>query len=216
MHGPIRVWFRPFMSQSPIRTDTSILEGILTGTTSLVAGIPPRSGDTESPCPDFDVETLTNHLAGFMRRFESVLTLGKASEDSGAYVAGADPAAEYAASAGRMLAAWRTHDPDDEVVLTVGPMPCWQVYCVMLLETTVHGWDLAKATGQALPFTDSQSAAALAASHFVVKPEYRGDGRNFGAEVVVPKGASEIDQLVAFTGREPSWTHSSNKRVKSI
>ena len=39
----------------------------------------------------------------------------------------------------------------------------------------------------------------------MVTPEYRGPEGMFGDEVPVSDGASELDRLVAFTGRDPEW-----------
>lgn len=188
--------------QSDADIDIPLLEGVLAGATSLIAGVPEGAGSGRTPCPAFDVTRLTDHLVGFMRRFESVLS-GREPEDSAAYVAGSDPAAEYAKAAAGAVAALRSGDRPVE--LTSGLLPRSQVYCIMLLEYTVHGWDLARATGQSVPYTEEQISAALAGSPRVVLPEYRGEGRNFGTEVPVPPDTSSLDRLVAFTGRDPGW-----------
>jgi uncharacterized protein (TIGR03086 family) len=74
-------------------------------------------------------------------------------------------------------------------------------------ELVVHGWDVARATGQRLVL----DAAALAPSREFVAmmsgpgaEEARGDA--FGPPCPVPAGASELDQVVAGNGRDPAWS----------
>jgi uncharacterized protein (TIGR03086 family) len=191
------------MKRPALVTDVDVLKSVLAGTTSLIAGVPAESAGARTPCPEFDARALINHLVGSMRRFQAVLTVGHTAENSAAYVAGSAPATEYAEAAAGAVDGLRAKDPDDQVMLKVGPMPCWQVHCVMLLESTVHGWDLARGTGQRLPFTEEQAAVVLEASRFVIKPDRRGPGKNFGPEVAVAPDAAAIDRLVAFTGRNP-------------
>jgi hypothetical protein len=40
----------------------------------------------------------------------------------------------------------------------------------------------------------------------MLKPEYRGADKAFGPEVAAAEGATALEQLVAFLGRDPSWT----------
>ena len=74
------------------------------------------------------------------------------------------------------------------------------------MDYQVHGWDLARATGQDVPFGDDAARQALEAGRQMLKPEYRGPDQQFGAEVSAPADASPVDQLVAFLGRDPGWT----------
>ena len=73
------------------------------------------------------------------------------------------------------------------------------------MDYEVHGWDLARATGQAVPFEDGEALRALETGRQMLKPEYRGPDKEFGAEVPVPDDAAPMDQLVAFLGRDPGW-----------
>ena len=73
-------------------------------------------------------------------------------------------------------------------------------------EIFVHGWDLAKSTGQKVP-PDQGVADALLSSEW---PSMCADVRNgdpsvFAPEIHVPREAPAIDRLVGFLGRDPSW-----------
>jgi uncharacterized protein (TIGR03086 family) len=71
-----------------------------------------------------------------------------------------------------------------------------------MVEVLVHGWDLAKATGQAAAMPDDLAAAALASVQQWGEETLRMDGM-FRAAVAVPDGAPITAQLVAYLGRTP-------------
>jgi uncharacterized protein (TIGR03086 family) len=72
-----------------------------------------------------------------------------------------------------------------------------------VLDLTIHPWDLARATGQ--PFSPDPSAVA-ALQVFVehMGPQARKMGV-FGEPVAPPEDASELDRLLAATGRSATW-----------
>ena len=74
-------------------------------------------------------------------------------------------------------------------------------------ELVVHGWDVARASGQQVAL----DAAALApCREFVAmisgpgSEEARGDA--FGPALPVPTGGTALDELVAGNGRDPAWS----------
>jgi uncharacterized protein (TIGR03086 family) len=70
-------------------------------------------------------------------------------------------------------------------------------------ELVVHGWDVARATGQPTDDFDQElGGTALAFMHEMMKPEYRG-GPAFAAEVDVAPDAPVYDRLAGFAGRAP-------------
>jgi uncharacterized protein (TIGR03086 family) len=78
---------------------------------------------------------------------------------------------------------------------------------VALDELVVHGWDVAKASGQ--PY-EVDAAEELEAIRQVVGPIAEGPaeerGGLFGPPVAVPDDAPELDRLVGLTGRDPAWS----------
>jgi hypothetical protein len=84
-----------------------------------------------------------------------------------------------------------------------GPTPCpeWDVR-QLINHMLVHSWDLAKATGQTVDW-DSQLVAETTAFCRATfdNPQFR--GADFGPPVEVGDGASDMDRLVAFLGRQP-------------
>jgi hypothetical protein len=47
---------------------------------------------------------------------------------------------------------------------------------------------------------------ALAWARGMLRPEFRGPDRGFGAEIPVPADAPVYDRLAGWFGRDPGWT----------
>jgi uncharacterized protein (TIGR03086 family) len=68
-------------------------------------------------------------------------------------------------------------------------------------DLAVHGWDVARSTGQSTELDPAVGQAALDWARENLKPQYRGQA--FGPEVSVPEDAPLYDRLAAFFGRAP-------------
>jgi uncharacterized protein (TIGR03086 family) len=77
---------------------------------------------------------------------------------------------------------------------------------VALDELVIHGWDVARASGQVYEVDD----ASLQAVHEFVS-QFSGPGREearaglFGPVVDVPAAAPLLDRVIGMTGRDPGW-----------
>jgi uncharacterized protein (TIGR03086 family) len=99
--------------------------------------------------------------------------------------------------------AW--HDPaalERPAQLPFGEVPGEFALAIHTLEAVVHGWDLAKATGQPAEIEPELCAAAWEAAKDL-GDDFRGPGRPFGSVVFVSPTASDTDRLVAWLGRQP-------------
>lgn len=107
----------------------------------------------------------------------------------------------------RRPAAWRREGAlEGTVRLPFGEVPA--AWCVdqQISDLVVHGWDIAKATGQPTALDPELGQASLAWARENLLPELRGDeggGYAFGPEVPVPDTAPLHDRLAAFFGRDP-------------
>lgn len=88
-------------------------------------------------------------------------------------------------------------------------MPGEVAAVVALDELVIHGWDLARSTGQ--PF-DCDAESLRAVHGFVV--QFSGPGMEsqreglFGPVVDVPDDAPLLDRVLGLTGRDPAWSPS--------
>ncbi len=115
-----------------------------------------------------------------------------------------DPAAQFRSSADALIASWGEHGLDRDVAISSGAkMPGQMVFNMTVMEYLAHGWDLATATDQPVPYTDEEAADVLARAKVTLPPEYQGEGQAFGAVVEVPDDASAVDRFMGFVGRRP-------------
>ena len=73
---------------------------------------------------------------------------------------------------------------------------------IAISDLLLHGWDLAKSTGQDTTMPDGLPDAAYGVIHGRFTEEQRVGV--FSPEIAVPPDASPQDRLLAYTGRDPS------------
>ncbi|MGA8015494.1 MAG: TIGR03086 family metal-binding protein [Candidatus Dormiibacterota bacterium] len=159
--------------------------------TALIAGTSADQLSLPTPCSDWDVAALLQHVIGGMQRF-AAMAAGERVDWSSAQpvVLGEDPAAAYRAGRLALEAAYAAHP---ESVARVRP--------THLIETAVHAWDLAHATGREPDLQPEVAAAALALAHERLTPEARSRTTAFGQPVPAVADATVYEQLAAFLGR---------------
>lgn len=188
--------------------------GPATGTLAdLVAGVPDDKLDGPTPCPDYTVGDLLEHIGGLAQAFAA-----GARKEGGALTSQAP-----AGDAARLPEDWRTRIPGDLNTLasawqdpaawtgmtTVGGvnMPGEVTALVALDEVVIHSWDLARATGQ--PFWVEPSLLEVLAGFLpqAFAPDQPAARKGiFGPPVDVPPEAPLLDRVIGLTGRDPAWT----------
>jgi uncharacterized protein (TIGR03086 family) len=187
----------------PVPTDVvDRLAAALSSTGTVVAGIPAIRWNDPTPCPGWDVRTLTNHLVGGLRIFTAQLTgtdPGGEHEDDWLHDA---PAAAYAAAAAAVLAAWRTPGAMDRTLyISLGPVSAPLGAVIELTEVVVHGLDLAVATGQSNRVDEVEAAWLHQLMLGMGFDAFRAPGV-FDPAVDVADTAPPHRRLLAFLGRE--------------
>ncbi|MGW3425998.1 TIGR03086 family metal-binding protein [Streptomyces phaeochromogenes] len=187
--------------------EIELLSGVLSKTGGLIEGVEPGRLGASTPCEDYDVETLVNHLVGWLLLFEARCHGRAYDADPARHRTGPDPAGEFRAAAAGLVAGWEKYGFDREVGVTGdSQLPAAMVLNMTLMEFTVHGWDLAVATGQPIPFTEEEAAEILTRAEATLPPQYRGEGMPFGDIVPVAGDAPAADRLAGFLGRDPeAW-----------
>jgi uncharacterized protein (TIGR03086 family) len=184
--------------------DIDLLDGVLDKTGGIIAGVRAEQGGDPTPCPDFDVDTLVNHLVGGVRTFAAGIHGRPVEGDPWSAKAGDDPAGKFRAAADDLVAGWRDRGFEGGVSITgAGEVPAPMAFNMTLMEFLTHGWDLAVATRQGVPFTEEEAEATLVRAQATLPPQYRGEGHAFGHIVAVNDGAPPVDRLVGFMGRDP-------------
>ncbi|MFE0772063.1 TIGR03086 family metal-binding protein [Streptomyces sp. NPDC058861] len=172
----------------------------------VVGGIADASLGAPTPCAEYDVRALIDHLFSVVVNFQ-VLAAKGTPDFSGTPDLVADPGWRelFAAETGKLVEAWSAPGAEEGTTGAMG-LPARTVGCMVLLDLTVHAWDLARATGRAFE-PDPSVVAGLAGEVEGMAPTARRMGV-FGDAVELPGDATAFERLLATTGRDPRarWT----------
>jgi uncharacterized protein (TIGR03086 family) len=183
--------------------EIELLDGVLAKTGGIIASVRTDQLQGPTPCPDYSVGQLVDHIVGWVQVFAGAACEEPFDGDPSAYRAGDEPGSEFLEAARDLSAGWRELGLDRSVHLVSGELPGQMVFNMTLMEYMAHGWDLAKATGQQIPFTDKEASEVLVRAEATLPAQYRGEGKSFGVIVEVPADASSVDRFVGFMGRRP-------------
>ena len=171
--------------------------------TSRVEAVGPDQWHDPTPCDEWDVRALVNHVTG-EQLWAPHLVAGETIEQVGDRYDGdvleSDPAALVRDASQRSSAAFAGADLDAIVHLSFGDVPCREYLLQMLTDAEVHGWDLAVATGQDTA-VDPEVAAALLPSLAEQEELIRGSGV-FGEAQPVGADADDATRVLAMLGRQ--------------
>jgi len=173
----------------------------LAGAGHLIDGVAAAQWTAPTPCPEWDVRQLVNHLvAGNLA--VAALVGDQAPPDRSADQLGDDPGSAYRASAAALQAAFAQPGALERTFGSpYGPAPGSMLVHLRIAELLVHGWDLARATGQppGLPDALAQNELALSRAQLGNAPR---DAMPIAEPQPAPAGAAAIDRLAAFFGRQ--------------
>ena len=163
-------------------------------TLSKVAGATGKL-DATTPCDEWDARTLMNHMLDTQHYFVSAARGDDASPPSPhpPELLGDDPVAAFEHARTETLSTFG----EDGVIEKTGPS-----LGIAFSDQLLHGWDLARATGQDATMPGGLPEAAYEMIHGRFTDEQRKG--IFKPEVTVAATASAQDKLLAYTGRNPS------------
>jgi uncharacterized protein (TIGR03086 family) len=175
-------------------------------TIDLVAAVSPADLDRPTPCADWDLRALLEHMGAQHRGFAA------AAEGRGGDLTlwQPHPAISYAESAARVLAAFAPDDVLDRPfrLPEAGdrPVPARMAIGFHLVDYVVHGWDVAAAVGVRWELPAWVLEAALPIAEAVPDGlSRRQPGAAFGPAVATAGGAGALDRILTLLGRSPGW-----------
>jgi uncharacterized protein (TIGR03086 family) len=178
----------------------------LEATARLVDGVRDEQWAAPTGCPGWTVRDLIAHLVGGTRGVAAALR-GEAPPDGdqpGTDQPGTDPAAALRAAGEQARAAFAAPGALERVVsVPAGVVPGAVALHLRLTELLVHGWDLARATGQpttGLPEDLAEEELAFSRVQLGRVPPGRSP---FGPPQPVADDAPAVDRLAALLGRSP-------------
>ncbi|MFH8470087.1 TIGR03086 family metal-binding protein [Streptomyces sp. NPDC017991] len=169
-----------------------------------------------TPCPDYAVRHLVGHLTG----------LSAAFRDAGRKELGATTDTAPTAGLPDLTPGWRGELPKllDELAEAWRDPAAWTgqtraggvdlpgeiAGIVATDELVVHGWDLARATGQ--EYVPDEAALRAAYGMLAASVDEPSRGSIFGPVVAVPEGAPLLDRVIGLSGRDPGWRAAAGER----
>lgn len=163
----------------------------------VVGGIRPDQLDQPTPCADFTVRGVLEHMIGGATAFAAAYR-GEAPVEPDL----SDPLGSFGPTLEDLAAAMSAPGALDQTVAApFGEVPGETFARFVVLDGLVHGWDMATATGQAYEPPAELVAAVDAFARQALDPLR--DGQTFGDAVEPPADATPIEQLTAYTGRRP-------------
>lgn len=175
-----------------------------------VRNIEPEQLGAQTPCTEYDVRKLVNHLLVWgpslegAGRKESVPP--SADSESAVDLTTGDWAAALEAGIDRTATTWSEPGAWEGVTHMGGPteLPASMVGAMIAGEWVLHSWDLAQATGQHVQVDEDLLEYLL--EEFAKTAELGREMGIFAPEVAVPPSSSTLDRLLGLTGRDPAWT----------
>ena len=162
-------------------------------TAEKVAGAGARL-DAATPCDEWNLRTLVNHMLETQRYFLASGRGEKASSPGQVppTLISDDPARDFARARDDMLTTYA----DPSVVAKTGP-----ALGIAFSDVLLHGWDVARASGQDATMPPDLAEAAYGTIHGRFTDEQRKGV--FKPELPVRPDASPQARLLAYTGRQP-------------
>ncbi|MEU2259344.1 TIGR03086 family metal-binding protein [Streptomyces sp. NPDC019645] len=187
-----------------MRTISELLAAATERALPVVRGVTDDALTAPTPCPEYDVRALINHLFQVVVNFQALAARQDTDfSETPDRTAERDWRESFADETARLAKAWAEPGAEEGTTGSLG-LPARTVGHMVLADLTVHAWDLARATGQEYA-PDPEVVAELGPAVEEMAPQARRYGA-FGEPVSVPADASPFARMLAVTGRDPRWS----------
>ena len=198
-------------AEAPMPDPMAQLERVTRRTKEVASGVTQTQTTDATPCSEWNVLDLLNHLIGGLEFTAGCITGDvpdiRPNEAESSYQGETDIAVlirAYHAEVDRALDLAAGPGALERTAMTpFGEMPVARVMMGTVLDQLVHCWDLARATGQD---TSLDSEMVEFAYGMLVSGGFADMGRQagfVGPEVAVPDSVSLQDRMLAYMGRHP-------------
>jgi uncharacterized protein (TIGR03086 family) len=181
---------------------SDLLERAMPPVCGLVAAVRDEQLPQVTPCAEFTVRDLLNHLFQVVGNFRLVAARQEVDWSVTPDALSGDWRAAFAVDARDMVVAWSVPGVLEGVSPGMG-LPQRTLGLMMVVDLVVHGWDLALATGQ--PYEVGEPLLAATAEFLDTMGDMGRQMGAFGPVVVVGDGTGRLGRLLALTGRDPAW-----------
>ena len=174
---------------------------------TVLNGVPEGTLDAPTPCHDWDLRTLLNHTILWTSYSAERRAHGESvAEDLMTKDFTAEPGFrdDYARQIDRAVKAWANQEAwEGELGVMGDATPAADVGAMLIMEMVLHGWDVAKATGQEYACDEAVAVAVLdtVEQQAELFRKYQG----FADAIEAPDDATAFDRALRLSGRDPAW-----------
>ncbi|MEV8388868.1 MULTISPECIES: TIGR03086 family metal-binding protein [unclassified Streptomyces] len=187
------------MSTSLVTAFTEVIDTVA----RLVEAVEDEQWSAPTPCTDWNVQQLVDHLVAGQHTFAVVM---RAEPSLPALDAGPVPGVlkeTFRASAAALVAAFAGPGALERTVRApIGEVPGSVALHLQTIEHLVHGWDLARAIGEKALLDHATVERETEFARGLVAQLPSGPGSPFEPSRIAPGDAPAIDRLAALLGRD--------------
>ena len=198
-------------AEAPMPDPVAQLEQVTRRTKEVASGVTQAQATGATPCSEWSVLDLFNHLIGGLEFTAGCITGNvpdiRPNEAESSYQGETDIAVlirAYHAAVDRALELAADPGALERTAMTpFGEMPVARIMMGTVMDQLVHCWDLARATGQD---TTLDSEMVEFAYGMLVSGGFADMGRQagfVGPEISVPDDSSLQDKMIGYMGRQP-------------
>jgi uncharacterized protein (TIGR03086 family) len=185
--------------------EIDLLQRVVDETTRIVDNVKDDQLGNATPCTEWTVRDIVNHITGGATMFAISAEQGKVPDEQigqllGGDNLGSDFKGAWGVAGTRAMNAFDGLDLSKLVTLPFGEMPAGVALNIAIFDVATHAVDIASSTGQAVADTDLLETA-LEFGHAMISQDFRDLGL-FAAEQPCPADAPVTDRLLAFSGRK--------------
>ena len=186
-------------------TSGDLYQQAMDATRGIIDRVRPDQWHAATPCTEWDTKQIVNHLVG-ENLWAAELFAGRTIEQVGdrldGDLAGTEPAAAYRQSVEVAAAAVRVPGAMQATChLSFGDYTGADYAAQLFMDSLIHGWDVASATGQDTRLDADLVAACLPIAQELTR-QFRSAGV-FGDDLPVSADADAQTRLLALVGRRP-------------
>jgi uncharacterized protein (TIGR03086 family) len=178
-------------------------------TTEVLANVTDEQLTAPTPCEEMRLNDLVTHVGDLAKAFTAAARkefgeLTDVAPEPTAERLDTDWRSSYPADLADLARAWQEPSAWEGMTRAGGfDMPGDVSGLVALTEVVIHGWDVARASGQSYDIDDATADAVLP---YVTQTAAEGPIEGmFGPAVPIADDAPVMDRIIALSGRDPAW-----------
>jgi uncharacterized protein (TIGR03086 family) len=187
---------------------------------TLARNVTAQHMDGPTPCGDWTVRDLIAHIVDLSLAFRQAAETTPPRERAGSPKEAIDDEGEWRrlldGRLDELVEAWRRPAAWDGMTEAGGvTLPAPVMAQVAVDELVLHGWDLARSTGQPFDCDPANLDVVLAFTAAMSQPgEEAGREGLFGPVVPVASDAPAFDRALGASGRDPGWSPSKHPQLR--